>query len=263
MPEAVRYETRADGVATIALDQPDTRNALSDELLDELIAAFERARDDDAVRCVVLASHARDASSAPAATSSGFAADVPLVHKHSAIERFPRAVRADRRARQADALRGGRPRAGGRARRRAGLRPRVAKETRDVRHAGDQRRRLPVHDHGADLPQRPAQEDQRAAAARRADRRARGRAARDRQPGRRRTTSSTPPSPTGRRRLAAKSPAADAAGQGRDVAPAGPGADGRARLPALAADARRSRPRTSRRASRAFFEKREPLWKGR
>ena len=29
--------------------------------------------------------------------------------------------------------------------------------------------RLPVHDHGADLPQRPAQEDQRAAAARRAD----------------------------------------------------------------------------------------------
>ena len=46
----------ADGVATISLNQPDTRNALSDELLDALLAAFERARDDDAVRAVVLAS---------------------------------------------------------------------------------------------------------------------------------------------------------------------------------------------------------------
>ncbi len=53
--EPVRYEV-AEGVATIALDQPDSRNALSDELLDALIAAFERAREDDAVRVVVLAS---------------------------------------------------------------------------------------------------------------------------------------------------------------------------------------------------------------
>ena len=52
----VRYEVADTGVATIAMDQPDTRNALSDELLGDLIAAFEAARDDDAVRCVVLAS---------------------------------------------------------------------------------------------------------------------------------------------------------------------------------------------------------------
>jgi enoyl-CoA hydratase/carnithine racemase len=51
----VRYDV-ADRVATITLDQPETRNALSDELLDELIAGFEAARDDDAVRCVVLTS---------------------------------------------------------------------------------------------------------------------------------------------------------------------------------------------------------------
>jgi enoyl-CoA hydratase/carnithine racemase len=51
----LRYDV-TDAVATIALDDPDTRNALSDELLDALIGAFERARDDDAVRCVVLAS---------------------------------------------------------------------------------------------------------------------------------------------------------------------------------------------------------------
>src|SRR3712207_7403758 len=44
------------GVATISLDDPDTRNALSDETLAALIAAFERARDDAAVRCVVLTS---------------------------------------------------------------------------------------------------------------------------------------------------------------------------------------------------------------
>ena len=51
----LRYEV-AGAIATIALDRPETRNALSDEVLGELLAAFERARDDDGVRCVVLAS---------------------------------------------------------------------------------------------------------------------------------------------------------------------------------------------------------------
>jgi len=77
----------ADGVATITLDDPDTRNALSTELLDELIAAFARARDDDAVRCVVLASsHERTFSGG--ANLGGFGADVPLVRKHEASARF-------------------------------------------------------------------------------------------------------------------------------------------------------------------------------
>ncbi len=76
------------GVATIALDQPDTRNALSDELLDDLLAAFTAARDDDAVRAVVLTStHEKVFSSG--GNLGGFAADVPLVHKHHAIGRFP------------------------------------------------------------------------------------------------------------------------------------------------------------------------------
>jgi enoyl-CoA hydratase/carnithine racemase len=82
----------ADGVATITLDQPDSRNALSDELLDDLIAAFESARDDDAVRAVVLtSSHEKVFSSG--GNLAGFAADVPLVHKHFATERFPRLFR--------------------------------------------------------------------------------------------------------------------------------------------------------------------------
>ncbi len=88
----LRYDVSPAGVATIALDQPDTRNALSDELLDELIAALSAARDDPAVRCVVLTStHERVFSAG--ANLGGFAAEVPLVHKHFGTERFPRLFR--------------------------------------------------------------------------------------------------------------------------------------------------------------------------
>jgi enoyl-CoA hydratase len=84
----LRYDV-ADGVATIALDQPDTRNALSDALLDDLLAAFAAARDDHEVRVVVLTStHERVFSAG--GNLGGFAADLPLVHKHAAIDRFPR-----------------------------------------------------------------------------------------------------------------------------------------------------------------------------
>ena len=92
MPDTVRYEVAETGVATIALDQPETRNALSDEVLDDLIAALEAARDDDAVRCVVLTStHEKVFSSG--GNLAGFAADAPLVHKHFATDRFPRLFR--------------------------------------------------------------------------------------------------------------------------------------------------------------------------
>ena len=87
--ETLRYDVAATGVATIALDQPETRNALSDRMLDELLAALAAARDDDGVRCVVLTStHETVFSSGGDLT--GFAADVPLVLKHAATERFPR-----------------------------------------------------------------------------------------------------------------------------------------------------------------------------
>jgi enoyl-CoA hydratase len=84
----VRYETGGDGVATVALNQPETRNALSDELLDGLIEAFELARDDDAVRCVVLTS-THDKVFSSGGDLRGFAADVPLAHKHQGTGRFP------------------------------------------------------------------------------------------------------------------------------------------------------------------------------
>jgi enoyl-CoA hydratase len=89
---SVRYDVDGTGVATIALDQPETRNALSDELLADLIAALESARDDDAVRCVVLTStHEKIFSSG--GNLGGFADDLALVHKHFATERFPRVFR--------------------------------------------------------------------------------------------------------------------------------------------------------------------------
>src|SRR4051794_20545472 len=90
--DTILYDVSAAGVATITLNQPDTRNALSNELLGELIDAFESARDDDAVRCVVLASsHERVFSSG--ANLGGFAGEVPLVHKHFGSERFVRLFR--------------------------------------------------------------------------------------------------------------------------------------------------------------------------
>jgi enoyl-CoA hydratase len=77
----------ADGVATITLNDPATRNALSVELLGGLTAALERARDDTAVRCVVLAS-AHEKVFSSGANLGGFGAEVPLVHKHFGSEGF-------------------------------------------------------------------------------------------------------------------------------------------------------------------------------
>ncbi|HXP99934.1 MAG TPA: enoyl-CoA hydratase-related protein [Solirubrobacteraceae bacterium] len=78
---------QAAGVATITLNEPSTRNALSPAVLDGLIAAFERARDDDDVRAVVLASSHETVFSS-GANLGGFAADAPLVHRHFGSERF-------------------------------------------------------------------------------------------------------------------------------------------------------------------------------
>src|SRR3954454_24067795 len=90
--KTLRYDVAPTGVATIALDQPQTRNALSDALLDDLIAAFEAARDDDDVRCVVLTSTHETVFSS-GAPRGGFGAAKPLVLKHRATDRFPRLFR--------------------------------------------------------------------------------------------------------------------------------------------------------------------------
>ena len=90
--ETVKLEVRDDGVATITLDQPETRNALSNELLSELIDAFESARDDERVRCVVLTSSHQTVFSSGGSLDQ-FAGEVAPVHKHFGTERFPRLFR--------------------------------------------------------------------------------------------------------------------------------------------------------------------------
>ncbi|MGH3637481.1 MAG: enoyl-CoA hydratase/isomerase family protein [Mycobacterium sp.] len=83
----VQFDRDTDAVATITLDDPDTRNALSGDLLDQLISALRSARDDKSVRCVVLASsHERTFSSG--ANLSSFGADTTLIAKYDLSERL-------------------------------------------------------------------------------------------------------------------------------------------------------------------------------
>jgi enoyl-CoA hydratase len=86
------YSVSAGGVATISLNRPETRNALSSELLGDLVGALERARQDDGVRVVVLGS-THDRVFSAGGSLGGFAADTPLVQRHLDNERFPRAFR--------------------------------------------------------------------------------------------------------------------------------------------------------------------------
>jgi enoyl-CoA hydratase/carnithine racemase len=58
MPELVHYEV-ADAVATVTLDSPHNRNALSRQLVGELFAALEQARADDAVSVVLVRAEGR------------------------------------------------------------------------------------------------------------------------------------------------------------------------------------------------------------
>jgi enoyl-CoA hydratase len=84
--EKVRYEV-AGGVATVTLNDPDKRNMLSGQMLDELVAAMTEARDSEEVRAVVLTG-AGDRVFCAGADLGGFAADASLVEKHFASDRF-------------------------------------------------------------------------------------------------------------------------------------------------------------------------------
>jgi enoyl-CoA hydratase len=77
----------SDGVATVTLNRPEQRNALSAELLEELVDAILRVRDDDQVRALVLTG-AGDKVFCAGADLGGFAADAPLVQKHFGSDRF-------------------------------------------------------------------------------------------------------------------------------------------------------------------------------
>jgi enoyl-CoA hydratase/carnithine racemase len=88
----VRYEVGAAGVARIVLDDPRTRNALTDALLEELIECLQRARDDDEVRVVVLTS-ADDRIFSSGGDLKAFASNRPVIDKYAGLDRFPRLYR--------------------------------------------------------------------------------------------------------------------------------------------------------------------------
>ncbi len=85
MYENILYEVDG-GVATITLNQPDKRNALSHGMLDDLVSAFKSAQSDEAVRVVVLTGAGKVFSAG--GDLSGFSADLPLAHKYYGTTRF-------------------------------------------------------------------------------------------------------------------------------------------------------------------------------
>src|ERR1700730_571267 len=89
MTGRVRYEVDDRGAAFVTLDAPESRNALSDELLDDLLDASERARTDDAVRVVVLTS-SHDRVFSAGGDLKAFAGDTPAIGKYAGLDRFPR-----------------------------------------------------------------------------------------------------------------------------------------------------------------------------
>ena len=87
MADELLYEVSDAGVARLTLNRPDQRNALNGELLSALVDGVKTAKDDDNVRAVVLTG-AGDKVFCAGADLGGFAADAPLVAKHFASDLF-------------------------------------------------------------------------------------------------------------------------------------------------------------------------------
>ena len=85
---SVLYSLDEHGVATLALNRPDVRNAIDDELLTNLLAAFRQAEADPAVRCVVLTS-THDSVFSAGGNLKGMAAAESAVAKYDRNSSFP------------------------------------------------------------------------------------------------------------------------------------------------------------------------------
>ncbi len=92
MTGLVRYEVDDQAVAFVTLDSPATRNALSDELLDDLLKALDGAAADADVRVVVLGS-SHDRVFSAGGDLKAFASDTPTIAKYDGLDRFPRLYR--------------------------------------------------------------------------------------------------------------------------------------------------------------------------
>jgi enoyl-CoA hydratase len=83
--ELVVYEVER-GVATVTLNDPDKRNRLSVEMLAQLVAAVRRARDDEDARAMVLTG--AGSAFCAGADLGGFGADAPPIQKHFGTDLF-------------------------------------------------------------------------------------------------------------------------------------------------------------------------------
>ena len=69
--------TREEPIATVQLNRPEVLNALSEELMDELVAALEGLDSDEAIRCIVLTGNEK-AFAAGADIKSSFVEATPV-----------------------------------------------------------------------------------------------------------------------------------------------------------------------------------------
>jgi len=83
--ELVTYEV-SDGVATVTLNDPERRNRLSAEMLTQLVDAILRARGDGDARAVVLTGAGK--AFCAGADLGGFGSDAPPIAKHFGTDAF-------------------------------------------------------------------------------------------------------------------------------------------------------------------------------
>ena len=86
MPDdLVLYEVDS-GVATVTLNDPEKRNRLSAEMLAQLVEAIRHARDDGEARAVVLTGAGK--AFCAGADLAGFGSEAPVIHKHFGTDLF-------------------------------------------------------------------------------------------------------------------------------------------------------------------------------
>jgi len=83
--ELVLYEV-SDGVATVTLNDPEKRNRLSQEMLTQLVHAIRRARDDEDAKAVVLTGAGK--AFCAGADLGGFGSDATTIEKHFGTDAF-------------------------------------------------------------------------------------------------------------------------------------------------------------------------------
>jgi enoyl-CoA hydratase len=83
--ELVLYDVEG-GVATVTLNDPEKRNRLSGDMLAQLVGAIKRARDDEGARAVVLTGAGK--AFCAGADLGGFGSEAPAIQKHFGTDAF-------------------------------------------------------------------------------------------------------------------------------------------------------------------------------